>query len=210
MNRASRDLCADSTVPPKGRPADVVHAFSEAPDANADGGSLAGAENLLPADLLDGNEIVILAFKPSLWFVVFVSFRWVLASVLVIFLIGFCGCRVPFLGPRTVAEGAAAFAAARVGFALLQWVSRLYVLTNRRILRLRGVFNIDLFECSLSKVQNTFLTFAWYERLVGLGSICFATAGTDGIEAAWLHLNRPLEVHQQVRSAIERAQKNDL
>jgi uncharacterized membrane protein YdbT with pleckstrin-like domain len=165
------------------------------------------AADLLPAHLLDGDEIVILAIKPSLWFVVFMSIRWLAAMVLVIVLAGWLGHRITYLDAAMIVQGAVALAAARLGFAVLQWVSRLYVLTNRRIMRLTGILNVDLFECPLTKIQNTYLTLTWYERLTGVGTISFATAGTGGVEASWTNVNNPLELHERVRSAIHRAQK---
>jgi hypothetical protein len=163
--------------------------------------------DLLPAQLLDGDEIVIFAVKPSLWFVLFTSARWLLAMTALIALIAWLGVP-PGMSKPIIVKAALAGAGARVGFALLQWVSRLYVLTNRRIMRLRGIFNVDLFECQLGKIQNTYLTMAWYERLASLGSISFATAGTAGIEATWINVNNPMEVQERVRSAIHRAQKS--
>lgn len=165
------------------------------------------AADLLPSHLLDGDEIVIFAIKPSLWSVVFMSGRWVLAMVAVILLAGWLGDRLPHVSAGLIAQTAAALAAARLAFAVLQWASRLYVLTNRRVMRLQGILNVDLFECPLTKIQNTYLTLAWYERLTGLGSISFATAGTGGVEASWTHVNGPLELHERVRSAIHRAQR---
>jgi len=182
-------------------------AFSEAPGAQS---KSFDAADLVPAHLLDGGEIIILAIKPSLWFIVFTSIRWLAAMVVVILLSGWLG---GWLGGRLhfsstlIVQGAAVLAAARVGLAVLQWVSRLYVLTNRRIMRLTGILNVDLFECPLTKIQNTYLTLAWYERLTGVGTISFATAGTGGVEASWLNVNNPLELHERVRSAIHRAQK---
>ena len=181
----------------------------EVPYTQAQGGhsQTLEAADLLPAHLLDGDEIVILAIKPSLWFVVFASFRWLAVMAIVIFAAGSLSEVVPQLNTPMVIKAALALAAARIGLAVLQWVSRLYVLTNRRIMRLTGILNIDLFECPLTKIQNTYLTLAWYERLTKLGSISFATAGTGGIEASWVNVNNPLELHERVRSAIHRAQR---
>ncbi len=165
------------------------------------------AATLLPAHLLDGDEIVILAIKPSLWFVVFVSFRWVVACVAAILAAGSLSRLMPDINTPLILKGAVVLVAGRIGLAVLQWVSRLYVLTNRRIMRLTGILNVDLFECPLTKIQNTYLTLAWYERLTGLGTISFATAGTGGVEASWINVNNPLELHERVRSAIHRAQK---
>ncbi len=165
------------------------------------------AVDLLPAHLLNGDEIVILAVKPSLWFIVFTSARWLLGLLVVALLAGWIGQRFPFLNRPLIIQGTVALGAARVGLAMLQWVSRLYVLTNRRVMRIRGILNIDLFECPLTKIQNTYVTLAWYERLTRLGTIAFATAGTAVIEACWTHVNNPLELHERVRSAIQRAQR---
>ena len=164
------------------------------------------AADLLPVHLLDGNEIVILAIKPSLWFILFRSVRWLVAMALIMVLgLWMVSHGVGYLKPVVIVQGTIALAAARVGFGVLQWVSRLYVLTNRRIMRLTGILNVDLFECPLTKIQNTNLTLAWNERLFGLGTISFATAGTGGIEASWTNVNNPLELHERVRSAIHRA-----
>jgi len=165
------------------------------------------AADLLPADLLDGDEIVILAIKPSLWFIVFESFRWLMATVVLILLAGWIGRHIAFVNTAMVVQGALVLSAARLGIALLQWASRLYVLTNRRVMRLMGMVNIDLFECPLTKLQNTNLSLMWYERLTGLGTISFATAGTAGFEASWRTVNQPLELHEQIRTAIRRAQR---
>ncbi len=165
------------------------------------------AADLLPAHLLDGDEIVILAIKPSLWFGVVVSFRWVIACILAVLAAGWLSRLLPAVNTPLILKGAVVLAACRIGVAVLQWVSRLYVLTNRRIMRLTGVLNVDLFECPLTKIQNTYLTLSWYERLTRLGTISFATAGTGGIEASWINVNTPLELHERVRSAIHRAQR---
>lgn len=163
--------------------------------------------DLLPAHLLDGDEIVIFATKPSLWYILFTSVRWLIAMSLIIGITYWLRIPDDFSKPLLI-KTALALAGARVGFALLQWVSRLYVLTNRRVIRLRGIFNVELFECQLHKIQNTYLTMSWYERPAGLGSISFATAGTGGIEATWQNLNNPMEIHERIRSAIHRAQKH--
>lgn len=186
-------------------PTDPVRpAFSEAPGAQSDS---IGTDALVPADLLDGGEIVILAIKPSLWFVLFKSFRWLSATGFVIVLAQWLGSGALPVPQAMVVQGAVAVAGARLGFALLQWVSRLYILTNRRIMRLTGIFNVDLFECQLTRIQSTFLTLTWYERLTGVGTISFAVPGAGTVEVSWTHVNNPLELHERVRSAIHRAQR---
>ncbi len=163
------------------------------------------AVDLLPAHLLDGGEIVLFAIKPSLWFILFASARWLTCLVAVILLAPWLAKAMGGLDSALVVKAAIVMAMARVGFAVMEWASRLYVLTNRRVMRVRGIFNINLFECSLLRIENTYVTLAWYERLFGLGTISFATAGTGPYEVSWANVAHPLEVHEQVRAAIHRA-----
>lgn len=152
--------------------------------------------------MLDGGEIVLLALKPSLWFIVFSSFRWILGLGIVIALSPWLDLATSSLDQNNIVQISLALIGLRLGIGVLQWAARLYVLTNRRVMRIRGVFNVDIFECPLTKIQNTFLTLAIYERIMRLGSIGFATAGTAGVEARWVNVPNPLEVHEKVRSAI--------
>lgn len=164
----------------------------------------------IPAHLLDGGEIVELKIKPSMWFIVFTSFRTLLAVALVVALSAPLGRALESVGMSRplLVKIAVVLAVARLVVAALQWVSRLYVLTNRRVMCVRGVLNVDIFECQLTRIQNTFLSLTIYERALGLGTIGFATAGTGGVEAAWENINHPLEVHERVRAALSRCHKD--
>jgi hypothetical protein len=163
------------------------------------------AEELVPAHLLDGGEIVIFAIKPSLWFVVFSSVRWLAAMIIVALLAGWAGNAFPQINGVLILQAAVLLAAARLVVGMMQWVSRLYVLTNRRIMRLTGIFHVDIFECPLTQIERTALSVEWYERLTGTGSILFATTPAGAVEVSWNHVDGPTELHERVRSAIHRA-----
>jgi uncharacterized membrane protein YdbT with pleckstrin-like domain len=164
-------------------------------------------EALVPAHLLDGGEVVLFAIKPSPWFVLIVSLRWLAVAIL----LGILANRdlLPSGVRWYLYQSAVAVAGFRLGWAILEWVSRLYVLTNHRVMRIRGVFYVELFECTLSKLQNTYATFSLAERLTRTGTITFQTAaagGGPGGTASWRIVSRPLEVHQKLREAIRREQ----
>ena len=178
-------------------------------EATAPAEAIVAAE-LIPAHLLDGGEIVIFAIKPSLWFIVFTSFRWLAAMLAVIVVALFAGDRVPRVSGVFVVQSALLAAAARLVVGMMQWVSRLYVLTNRRIMRLTGVFRIDIFECLLTRIEGTVLSVAWYERVTGTGTIHFTTTPGGGVEVSWNHLDSAAEIHERVRSAIHRAKSPTL
>jgi uncharacterized membrane protein YdbT with pleckstrin-like domain len=164
------------------------------------------AEAIVPAHLLDGGEIVHFAIRPSPWFVLIVSLRWLAVAIL----LGVLASRdfLPHAYRWYVYQLAAAVAGARLAWAILEWVSRQYILTNHRVMRIRGVFYVELFECALSRLQNTYATFSVPERLTRTGTITFQTAAAGGIggTASWRIVSRPLEVHEKLREAIRREQ----
>lgn len=176
---------------------------------SADLGGLAhsgGIDTLLPSDLLGDNEVVLFAIKPSLWSVAFVSFRMVAVaacSILAVLLFG----RTIGLGPFSawIVEIGCAVIIGRLGFGFLQWLSRSYVLTDKRVIRIRGVFTIDIFQCTLNSIQNTFMVMTLPQRFLGLGNIELTTAGTGRVEAIWRHSKNPLKVHRQLLRAMNNA-----
>jgi hypothetical protein len=164
---------------------------------------------IVPEKLLDDGEIVILAIKPSLWSIVFASARTFIVVAMVMLMLPYVPSDVfdkAGLASRNIGQLGVLLIVAQVMVAFAQWVCRQYILTNRRIIRIRGVFTVDVFDAPLTKIQNTFITLAVQERLLGLGTIQFATAGLAGIEAAWVHINDPLAVHEAIRKAIRNAQ----
>ena len=64
--------------------------------------------------------------------------------------------------------------------------AREYVLTDRRILRGAGVFQRIVTDLPLTSIQHIELTRLVRERVFGLGSIGFNTAGTAWTEAYWV------------------------
>jgi len=166
-------------------------------------------DDLLPGDLLADDETVIFAIKPSLWAIAFVSFRTVaIASLLPLLVLldkifswGFLSGNYRLY----IIEVYGLVVLGRVGVALLQWASRTYVLTDRRVIRIRGVLTIDIFQSSLARIQNTFLVLTLPQRFFGLGDIEFTTAGTGGVEAVWRHLKNPLPIHHQLLRAMNAA-----
>jgi len=161
---------------------------------------------LLPSDLITEDEQVLLAVKPSPWSIAFLSFRTLVLAAAAAAAVLAAGPLL-HLGRLTgrLIEGCGVAVLARVGFAVLQWASRSYVLTDRRVIRIRGVFTIDIFQCALERVQNTFLVLTLAQRLFGLGNIEFTTAGTGGVEAVWRHVRHPLQVHEKLLRALNAA-----
>ena len=163
---------------------------------------------LVPECLLAGDEIVLLAVKPSLWFIPLRSGPWLLTCALVAGLTWWLGHHGFGLDvARLGLQSALAVALVRVSVAMFQWACRLYVLTNRRVMRIKGVLHVNVFECPLVKIQNTYLDFTLTQRLVRIGSIHMQTAGTGGGNAVWEHLSQPTLIHTRLRNAIGRSDR---
>lgn len=163
---------------------------------------------LLTAHVLRDGEIVLLVLKPSLWLIFFQSMRFVAAVVLGYLVARAFADRMPPVN-RVVFFNAAVFlVAGRLMWATLVWMGRLYVLTDRRVIRLSGVFNIDIRDCPLRKVESTGITFNVTERLCAVGSIeIHPKPSPDAcLPDVWRTVPRPADVQQQLEAAIRRAQ----
>ena len=162
---------------------------------------------LLTSHILRDGELVLLILRPSFWFIPLSSLRFS-AAVLIVAIAG----RLwgPMLSDRVYLDVAAVAIVARLMLATLIWMSRLYVLTDLRILRLSGIFAGDVFDCPLRRVARTRLTYTVRERLFGLGSVEITPSDPAVRPATWLMIARPEQVHETVVAAIARAKQNGL
>lgn len=161
---------------------------------------------MIPADLLEGGEIIILLLKPSLLYIVLGCLSH-LTGIGLAALAAWGAHRtfgMEWLRPRDVMGAAALLVALRLTWQFFEWLSRLYVLTDRRIIRIKGVFRVYIFEATFSMIQHTDVIITIRERLFGLGTIAFSTAGTALPEAYWLMIRRPLAVHRKIRQTMQK------
>ena len=186
----------------------LTHFSEESVEAQPVSGSVAQCQSGLH-DGLDGGEIVLCVLKPSLWYLVLVSVRWLAGAVVVILLAPL------FFQARSgtteiLTQSALLVTAARLILALLQWSSRLYVLTNRRVMCYHGVMHVSLFESPLVHIRNTYVNASPVERICKVGSIGFSLQGDRQIDVWWEQVSDPDAVHQRIRRAIEKALDNHL
>ena len=160
---------------------------------------------VVPRDLLDGDEIVILALKPSMWYLVLVSTRWLVGAALVILLAPWLVVVYSAFTQTALTQAALVVTAVRLVLALLQWSSRLYVLTNRRVMSYRGITHVTLLEAPLVQVRNTYVHDRRFERLCNVGSIGFSLKGSKRVDIWWEQVSDPEDIHDRIRRAIEKA-----
>ena len=157
-------------------------------------------------ELLDGGEVILLAIKPSGWFVLLSS--WPVVAVAGVVAAGafLAGSALPAWLPKaSLYLLCLALLGLRLLFACAQWVGRLYLLTNRRVMCIQGVIRVHIEDRVLKQIQRTAVAATSAERLVSVGSLLFEDVDGKTLDLAWLCLSRPGEVQEAVEDAIRRA-----
>lgn len=163
-----------------------------------------GGGRAVTDDLLQPGETIILLLKPSPLFIVLMPLRFLVMVALVTAAGVYLNGLITFMRPTDIYLLGIAVAGGRLFWELLEWLARVYVLTDQRIITTAGVVRVSISELPLRRVQHTNLLFPLRERLLGLGTLGFSTAGTGMVEAHWRTIARPLEVHRQVVHAIRK------
>lgn len=168
---------------------------------------LTAQEGALPALNLQDAEVVILVIRPSGWFVVLTA--WPILVVAALVAVAECLLLYVFTGNgagrQMVLLLCLAAGAARLMIGCFQWSGRLYVLTNRRALRFRGLVRPRPIEIALKDVAGTHLTAMRMERMVGVAGLVFDSPKPQRRAPFWTHIARAGEIKQIVDETIHRA-----
>lgn len=162
---------------------------------------------LLAGHILQDGELILLILKPSIWFIVLSTLRF--SAVVLIGMLAASVFDDRFPGPpRVYYEFGAFLLAGRLMLSLLQWMSRYYILTDMRIVRVSGVFSLNIFDCPLRKVARTRILYTVRERLFRCGSIEIIPSDEEYPIGVWQTVSRPVHVNEQIVAAINRARHN--
>ncbi len=99
--------------------------------------------------------------------------------------------------------GLAFYCVARLVWAGLDWFCRRYVMTDARLVALRGVVRTVRFDLPHRRVQHLAVTKSLLERVFGVGTVAAASAGTDAHEIVWRSVARPDEALAMVRRRVD-------
>ena len=100
---------------------------------------------------------------------------------------------------------AAVIAALTLLIGYLRRVSTKYLITTQRLRISRGIVRKNVQETRLERVQNVNYQQGVLDRLLGVGTVDFDTAGTDDSEFRFEWVNEPEQVVRAVDSAVEEA-----
>ncbi len=146
-------------------------------------------------DLGEGEELV-LSLKPH-WIFILIDRPLVLAASIAAAGVG-----------TWLLDGIAQFALFLLPIAWLAWqlierASRTYVLTDRRVVMIAGVLRQAIVDAPLANVRQVSVIRSIPERLLGLGTVAFATAGTGGQDVIWRVLDRPVDTLRTTRDTLD-------
>ncbi len=161
---------------------------------------------LMAGQVLRDGELILLLLRPSRWFILLTSLRFLgivalLMALTVIFDDKLHGPKRQYIEVETL------LMVGRLTWAVLQWMGRLYILTDLRIIRLSGVFHVEIFDCPLRKVARTLLEISFQERLCRIGTIAIIPQDEEVPISNWQMIAHPRQVHEQIVATISRAKQ---
>lgn len=167
------------------------------------GAVLWGAARFVPRD-----ERVVRALRPSVWFVVLHA-AGVLGLCVVLIGLGVVWAEFG-PGERGIGVVLARMGGVGVGVYLaagaLRWWSRLYVITERRVVIVAGPLSQAAADLGLDRVQHVTVTRSLVERVLGLGTVGIATAGSDGPAIRMLMVRGASEIVELIRGSRGRGE----
>jgi uncharacterized membrane protein YdbT with pleckstrin-like domain len=89
---------------------------------------------------------------------------------------------------------------------VLIWSGRKYVVTNRRVMQLSGVFNKNVTDSSLDKVNDVKMSQSFLGRVFGYGDIEILTASELGVNK-FTHIGKPIQYKSAMINAKEKLER---
>ena len=86
---------------------------------------------------------------------------------------------------------------------ILVWRNKAYVVTNRRVVQIAGVFDKEVIDSSLEKVNDVKMSQSFFGRMFGYGDIEILTASELGVNL-FHEINNPVEFKTAMLNAKER------
>jgi hypothetical protein len=170
--------------------------------------SVTSVASLLERRVLRDGELILLILKPSRWYILLSSLLFAGCVAIIA-----CALHLSFMSQtsqspsRYFIDAGLFVVSCRIMWAILNWMGRIYVLTDQRILRISGVFSIEIFDCPLRKLARARVVRPFGERLLRLGTIEFYPSDETRTGAAWQTVNRPTEVLEHIEAAVRKAKQ---
>jgi uncharacterized membrane protein YdbT with pleckstrin-like domain len=159
---------------------------------------------LFAVAILEPGEIIIGMWRPTAWYVPLRSARIVIGVALAAVATAGAAGSASLEWTTPIVQVAAALIVARVAWVMADWASRVYVLTDRRVMRRRGIVSPTIYQVPLQRLKRVDLAQSAPARLVGTGTVNFSQQSQGGYDAAWVLAPRAAELRQLVLDTRQR------
>ena len=93
-------------------------------------------------------------------------------------------------------------------YAILDQQTKVFTLTNKRVMSKAGIISRATHEVSLTDVRSISMQQSLSKRLFGLGTVQIGSAGTAGIEVEFSGIANPAKVLDQIRQSKDQAMRH--
>ncbi|MEO8252034.1 MAG: PH domain-containing protein [Chloroflexota bacterium] len=99
----------------------------------------------------------------------------------------------------------------RIGLKIWSWRNQEYLVTTRRLIKAEGIFNKDMADSSLEKINDAHLTQSWIARIFDFGTLDILTAAEEsaGIQDYYM-LADPVRFKIAMLNQKEKLERPDL
>lgn len=146
-------------------------------------------------DLLGEGEVIVFQSRPH-WFILFA--RVLAELVLLCLLVAAAVFASAFDNPSMaliIRLAAAALGVIVVISAFIdywRWSNQRYIVTDRQVMQLRGIFNKSVLNSSLEKITDVAMHQSMFGRMFNYGDIDILTANEEGIDRM-VHISDPVQ-----------------
>ncbi|MCK5113352.1 MAG: PH domain-containing protein [Phycisphaerae bacterium] len=166
------------------------------------------SDQAIPDRVLRSGEQIILIVKPSVWFVLLNSIQ-PLVILGIMIAVAASGDAIGVAMNARIRNGLLLGLILGLGLTLTlsccRWFGRLYVLTDRRLLRISGIARVNVYECELARISSVDVVQTFGERIVGIGSLKFQIKDNPYSNPEWVNLAQTQHIADEVRTAVSRA-----
>ncbi len=136
------------------------------------------------AGLIRDDETVLLMIRPSAWFIFSTSMGALPAAAVAggLLMLASLDPSIPW-DFRGAILASVAILIARAAWQMIDWIFRLYILTDRRIVVRHGAIP-EIHECLLGEVAGIGQPYRWSERMVNTGSLAILSGPSRRIRRA--------------------------
>ncbi|HLA65175.1 MAG TPA: PH domain-containing protein, partial [Candidatus Saccharimonadales bacterium] len=168
-------------------------------------------------NLLSRGEEVVFESRQHWLAVLGETWPFVVVSILALAVAIWLGTNPPLVNPTVdgivtiVVVVALIVSLGRIGMRIWGWRNQEYLVTTRRLIKSEGVFNKDMSDSALEKVNDAHLTQSWLGRIFDFGTLDIMTASEEsaGIQD-YVMLADPVKFKIAMMNQKERLERPDL